>query len=158
MLSSAFAIFLTVLFATTLFATTAVAQTSSLQGSSPRLLPDSSITRTYTPIVTLDDQLASLLKDGNSEQQSTAMMLIIEFRRKQPNAYDFTACIEALLQVYRSDQSDGMRLLSLAALNEIGTDRVHEGLRQAVTEVRSQRVRRQTAIVLHYAKAGRRVS
>jgi len=102
-------------------------------------------------IETLDDQLTSLLESGDPEKQNTAMTIIINFRRQRPEAYDFVDCISPLMQIYRSDQQEGMRLLALAALDAIGTPRAYETLRRSAQTVRSRRVRRQTALVLHYA-------
>jgi len=79
------------------------------------------------------------------------MTIMINFRRQRPEAYDFVACISPLMQIYRSDQQEGMRLLALAALDAIGTPRAYEALRRSTQAVRSRRVRRQTALVLHYA-------
>ncbi|WP_103028695.1 HEAT repeat domain-containing protein [Salinibacter altiplanensis] len=114
---------------------------------------DSSAVEGATRIETLDEQLALLLESRDPDLQSTAMTLVIEFRRQAPGTYDLTRCISPLLQVYRSDRQEGMRLLALATLHEIGTRRVYDALRASFQETRSERVRRQTALVLHYAKA-----
>ena len=151
------------------FVATATAQGPSSPGSSQRSLQaDSSVVEDAAWIETLDEQLAVLLESGDPERQSAAMTLVIELRRQpsgtQPSStqpsgpYDFTKCISPLLRIYRSDQREGMRLLALAALHEIGTRRVYDALRASFQETRSERVRRQTALVLHYAEAEGRTS
>ncbi|PSQ87889.1 MAG: hypothetical protein BRD42_00630 [Bacteroidetes bacterium QS_3_64_15] len=146
------------------FVAPATAQGPSSPGSSQRFLQaDSSVVEDAAWIETLDEQLAVLLESGDPERQSAAMTLVIELRRQpsgtQPSGpYDFTECISPLLRIYRSDQREGMRLLALAALHEIGTRRVYDALRASFQETRSERVRRQTALVLHYAEAEGRTS
>jgi hypothetical protein len=114
---------------------------------------DSSAVEGTARIETLDEQLSLLLESGDPDLQSTAMTLLIEFKRQTPGTYDFTGCISPLLQVYRSNRQEGMRLLALATLHEIGTRRVYDALRASFRETLSERVRRQTALVLHYAEA-----
>ena len=146
------------------FVAPATAQGPSSPGSSQRFLQaDSSVVEDAAWIETLDEQLAVLLESGDPERQSAAMTLVIELTRQpsgtQPSGpYDFTECISPLLRIYRSDQREGMRLLALAALHEIGTRRVYDALRASFQETRSERVRRQTALVLHYAEAEGRTS
>lgn len=151
------------------FVAAATAQGPSSPGSSQRSLQaDSSVVEDAAWIETLDEQLAVLLESGDPERQSAAMTLVIELRRQpsgtQPSStqpsgpYDFTKCISPLLRIYRSDQREGMRLLALAALHEIGTRRVYDALRASFQETRSERVRRQTAIVLHHSDADGRAS
>ena len=151
------------------FVAAATAQGPSSPGSSQRSLQaDSSVVEDAAWIETLDEQLAVLLESGDPERQSAAMTLVIELRRQpsgtQPSStqpsgpYDFTKCISPLLRIYRSDPREGMRLLALAALHEIGTRRVYDALRASFQETRSERVRRQTAIVLHHSDADGRAS
>ena len=151
------------------FVAAATAQGPSSPGSSQRSLQaDSSVVEDAAWIETLDEQLAVLLESGDPERQSAAMTLVIELRRQpsgtQPSStqpsgpYDFTECISPLLRIYRSDQREGMRLLALAALHEIGTRRMYDALRASFQETRSERVRRQTAIVLHHSDADGRAS
>ena len=151
------------------FVAAATAQGPSSPGSSQRSLQaDSSVVEDAAWIEALDEQLAVLLESGDPERQSAAMTLVIELRRQpsgtQPSStqpsgpYDFTKCISPLLRIYRSDQREGMRLLALAALHEIGTRRVYDALRASFQETRSERVRRQTAIVLHHSDADGRAS
>lgn len=151
------------------FVAAATAQGPSSPGSSQRSLQaDSSVVEDAAWIEALDEQLAVLLESGDPERQSAAMTLVIELRRQpsgtqpsntQPSGpYDFTKCISPLLRIYRSDPREGMRLLALAALHEIGTRRVYDALRASFQETRSERVRRQTAIVLHHSDADGRAS
>lgn len=151
------------------FVAAATAQGPSSPGSSQRSLQaDSSVVEDAAWIEALDEQLAVLLESGDPERQSAAMTLVIELRRQpsgtQPSStqpsgpYDFTKCISPLLRIYRSDPREGMRLLALAALHEIGTRRVYDALRASFQETRSERVRRQTAIVLHHSDADGRAS
>lgn len=161
------------------FVAAATAQGPSSPGSSQRSLQaDSSVVEDAAWIEALDEQLAVLLESGDPERQSAAMTLVIELRRQpsgtqpsgtqpsstQPSStqpsgpYDFTECISPLLRIYRSDPREGMRLLALAALHEIGTRRVYDALRASFQETRSERVRRQTAIVLHHSDADGRAS
>jgi len=149
------------------FVTAATAQGPSSPaspGSSQRSLQaDSSVVEDAAWIEALDEQLAVLLESGDPERQSAAMTLVIELRRQpsgtQPSGpYDFTKCISPLLRIYRSDPREGMRLLALAALHEIGSRRVYDALRASFQETRSERVRRQTAIVLHHSDADGRAS
>jgi hypothetical protein len=151
------------------FVAAATAQGPSSPGSSQRSLQaDSSVVEDAAWIEALDEQLAVLLESGDPERQSAAMTLVIELRRQpsgtQPSStqpsgpYDFTECISPLLRIYRSDQREGMRLLALAALHEIGTRRVYDALRASFQETRSERVRRQTAIILHHSDADGRAS
>ena len=151
------------------FVAAATAQGPSSPGSSQRSLQaDSSVVEDAAWIETLDEQLAVLLESGDPERQSAAMTLVIELRRQpsgtqpsntQPSGpYDFTKCISPLLRIYRSDPREGMRLLALAALHEIGTRRVYDALRASFQETRSERVRRQTAIILHHSDADGRAS
>ena len=118
-------------------------------------ITDSSAVGDAARIETLDEQLASLLDSGDPDLQSAAMMLVIEFRRQTPVTYDFKRCIAPLLRIYRSGRPEGTRLLALAALHEIGTRRTYDALRASFQEIRSERVRRQTAVVLHYGEAER---
>ena len=151
------------------FVAAATAQGPSSPGSSQRSLQaDSSVVEDAAWIEALDEQLAVLLESGDPERQSAAMTLVIELRRQpsgtQPSStqpsgpYDFTKCISPLLRIYRSDPREGMRLLALAALHEIGSRRVYDALRASFQETRSERVRRQTAIVLHHSDADGRAS
>jgi hypothetical protein len=151
------------------FVAAATAQGPSSPGSSQRSLQaDSSVVEDAAWIEALDEQLAVLLESGDPERQSAAMTLVIELRRQpsgtqpsntQPSGpYDFTKCISPLLRIYRSDPREGMRLLALAALHEIGTRRVYDALRASFQETRSERVRRQTAIILHHSDADGRAS
>lgn len=151
------------------FVAAATAQGPSSPGSSQRSLQaDSSVVEDAAWIEALDEQLAVLLESGDPERQSAAMTLVIELRRQpsgtQPSStqpsgpYDFTKCISPLLRIYRSDPREGMRLLALAALHEIGTRRVYDALRASFQETRSERVRRQTAIILHHSDADGRAS
>ena len=146
------------------FVAAATAQGPSSPGSSQRSLQaDSSVVGDAAWIEALDEQLAVLLESGDPERQSAAMTLVIELRRQpsgtQPSGpYDFTECISPLLRIYRSNPREGMRLLALAALHEIGTRRVYDALRASFQETRSERVRRQTAIILHHSDADGRAS
>ena len=131
------------------------------QGSSPDQViradhkTDSRVAPDKDPevIETLDEQLVSLLESGTSDQQSDAMKVIINLRRQRPEAYSFTSCIPSLVQIYRSDREEGERLLALMTLNAIGTARAYEALRQTVENIRSERIRRQTALVLMHTAA-----
>lgn len=115
---------------------------------------DSPATKDKTERVeALGKQLGSLLESGTLEQQSAAMTIIINLRRQRPDAYDFGACTSPLMQIYRSAQKAEMRLLALAALDAIGTSQAYEALGRAVENVRSRRIRRQTALVLKHAEA-----
>ena len=151
------------------FVAAATAQGPSSPGSSQRSLQaDSSVVEDAAWIEALDEQLAVLLESGDPERQSAAMTLVIELRRQpsgtQPSStqpsgpYDFTECTSPLLRIYRSDPREGIRLLALAALHEIGTRRVYDALRASFQETRSERVRRQTAIILHHSDADGRAS
>jgi hypothetical protein len=99
-------------------------------------------------VETLDDQLVRLLKTGDPNRQTVAMQIIISYNQRKPRIYDFTSCISPLVKVYRSDQKEGVRLLALAALHSIGAPSVYVALRKFNDQEHSERVRRQTALIL----------
>lgn len=144
-------------FAALLMAVTAVPTTAQVSSSDSSLQSadreKSSVTsdEEVAAIETLDEQLVSLIENGTPEQRSDAIEVIINLKRQRPDAYEFSDCISPLTHVYRSDQEEGVRLLALVALDAIGTTRAYEGLRQAMEDVRSNRLRRQTALVLEHA-------
>jgi len=97
------------------------------------------------------EQVNTLLTSGDAKRADSAMMLIMEFARRDDLDINFQPAIPALFEIYEAESmTEGRRLLALSTLDAIGGDptmkRLAERLRGGAES--SDRVEQQTLRIL----------
>lgn len=97
------------------------------------------------------DQMQMLLTTGDSERMEVAMQLIIQYGKQSKLPINFNPLIPTLFDIFESESmSSGQRLLTLSALEAIGSEVVMERLAERLRSGReqSEHVKQQTIRVL----------
>ncbi|HMB92354.1 MAG TPA: hypothetical protein VKP65_15990 [Rhodothermales bacterium] len=89
-----------------------------------------------------------LLKSSNEAYKGRALQNIVFFALYYPEQVDFTRAIPRLLEIYRSDENEGYRIIALVAVHAIGNRKAMDQIRRHVSQERSERVRRHTLLAL----------